>query len=95
MRRRWPVMLQGVYQLPRIYTVCVSLRKNDVRCVFSPVDDGHCLAVCTVAVREDLVVDSDVFKALDDAEGCTREDGLDHAGRGNIAIDRNVRRGDG
>ena len=86
-------MLQGASQRPRIYELCVSLRGNDVPCVFSPVDDGHCLPVRTVAVREDLIVDADVFEALDDAEGCTWENGLDRAGRGNIIFDRNVRRG--
>lgn len=65
--------------------------------MFSPVDDGHRLPVRTIAVREDLVVDSDVLEALDDTKGCTWEDGLDHTRRGNIVFDRDMRfrRGNG
>lgn len=63
------------------------------RAVFSPVDDSHRPPVGTITVREDLVVHSDVFEALDDAKWCAWEDGLDHTGRGNIVLDRNVRRG--
>jgi len=63
---------------------------------FSPVDDGHRLAVCTVAIRENPVIDSDELEALDDAEWRTWEDGFDHTRRGDVIFDRNlwnVRRG--
>ena len=44
----------------------MSFRGGDVPWLVSPVDYGHRLPVGTVAVREDLVVDSDVLETLDD-----------------------------
>lgn len=61
--------------------------------VFSPVDDGHRPPVSAITISEDLVVYSDVLEALDDAKGCTWEDGLDHTWRGNIVSDRDVLHG--
>jgi len=94
--RHWPVMLRGVYQRLRIYETGEEVHVSSggmTRLAFSPVDDGHRLPVGTVSVREDLIVDSDVLEALDDAKGCAREDGFDHTGRGGIIPDRNMRHG--
>lgn len=56
-----------------------------------PVDDGDGLAICTVTIRQEVVIHSSIFEAFDDGKRGTRQDGLDEARRSFVVNHRRRR----
>ena len=61
----------------------VSKEKENVR-YSSPVNNGDSLPICSITIRQDSVIDPDMFETFDDGQRCTRNNGLHRAGRGLI-----------